>query len=167
MESECGVAQEALAIAGEACKKAEEENNLLADERLALVMELGTIKDDFATFREKAVTNRETMEAEFDSNGDALFNYGYGCCVFTHNICRSKPQIPDGMPDPSVPLTQEFLANPRCPLSIVSSAPVLDPAAASKEECPENIPSAAKEEAILPIGPLTSSDGGVEDVIVN
>ena len=36
---------------GEACKKAEEENNRLADERLSLVMEVGTIKDDFAAFR--------------------------------------------------------------------------------------------------------------------
>ena len=36
---------------GEAYKKAEEENNRLANERLSLVMELGTIKDDFSTFR--------------------------------------------------------------------------------------------------------------------
>ena len=90
-ESERGVAHEALAIAGEAFKKAEEENSRLADEKLALVMELGTMKDEFAVFREKAAADRETMEAEFDSSGDALFNYGYGCCVFTHNICRSKP----------------------------------------------------------------------------
>ena len=90
-ESERGVTQEALAVAGEACKKAEEENSRLADERLALVMELGTIKDDFAAFRKKAVADRETTEAEFDVSGDTLFNYGYGCCVFTHNICGSKP----------------------------------------------------------------------------
>ena len=64
----------------------EEENSRLADERLGLVMELGTIKDDFATFREKVVADRETMEAEFDASGDTLLNYGYGCCVFTHNI---------------------------------------------------------------------------------
>ena len=57
-EFERGVSQEALAIAREACKKAEEENNRLADERLALVMELGTIKDDFATFRDKVVADR-------------------------------------------------------------------------------------------------------------
>ena len=78
-------------MAGEACKKEEEENSRLSDERLTLVMELGTIKDDFTAFREKAVADRETMEAEFDGSGDTLFNYGYGCCVFTHNICGSKP----------------------------------------------------------------------------
>ena len=49
-EFEHGAAQEALAIAGEACKKAEEENSHLADEKLALVIELGALKDDFATF---------------------------------------------------------------------------------------------------------------------
>ena len=85
-ESERGVAQEVLAVAGEACRKAEEENSRMEDKRLALVIELGTIKDDFAAFREKAVADRETMEAEFDVSGDTLFNYGYGCCVFTHNI---------------------------------------------------------------------------------
>ena len=68
-------------MAGEPYRKAEEENNRLTDERLALVMELGTIKDDFAAFQEKAFANRETMEAEFDARDDTLFNYGYGCCV--------------------------------------------------------------------------------------
>ena len=32
---------------------------------------------------------------------------------FAHNICRSKPGIPDGMPDTSNPLPTEFI-NPRC-----------------------------------------------------
>ena len=49
-ESERGVSQEALSMAGEACTKVEEENSCLTDERLALIMELGTIKDDFAPF---------------------------------------------------------------------------------------------------------------------
>ena len=75
-----------MAVAGEACEKAEEENGRLADERLALVMELGTMKDEFVAFQEKVAADRETTEAEFDSSSDALFNYGYGCCVFTHNI---------------------------------------------------------------------------------
>ena len=131
----------------------------MADERLALVMELGTIKDDFAAFREKAIADRKTMEVEFDSSDDALFNYGYGCCIFTHNICGSKPQIQDGMPDPSVPLTPEFFANPRCPSSVSS--------AVSREDRSESSPTAAGEEAILPIGPSALSDDGVDDVIAN
>ena len=47
-------------MAGEACRKAKEENGRLADERLALI-----------------------MEAKFDSSGESLFNNGYACCVFT------------------------------------------------------------------------------------
>ena len=132
-ESERGVAQEAVVVAGEACRKAEEENNRLIDERPALVMELETIKDDFAAFREKVVADRDTMEAKFDASGDTLFNYGYGYYIFKHNICGSKPRIPDGMPDPSVPLTPELFANPRCPPSISSAAPAPDPPAVSKE----------------------------------
>ena len=65
------------------------------------------------------------------------------------------------MLDPSVTLTPEFFANPRCPPSISSAAPVLDPAAVSEEECPENSPTVVEEEAILPMGPSASSDGGL------
>ena len=152
---------------GEACTKAKEEKSRLTDERLSMILELGTIKDDFAALREKAVANREAMEAEFDVSGDKLFNYGYGCCFFTHNICGSKPQISDGMPDPSVPLTPEFFANPRCPPSTSSAVPAPDPAAVSKEERSENSPTAAGEEATLPMGLPASSDGGVKDVATN
>ena len=58
-ESEREVVQKALSLAGEACMKAEEENNRLTDERLSLILELGTIKDDFATLREKVVVDGE------------------------------------------------------------------------------------------------------------
>ena len=152
--SEHGATREALALAEEACRKAEEESGRLPDERLSLVMELGAVKDEFAAFREKAAADRETMEAEFDSSGDALFNYGYGCCVFMHNICGSRPYIPDGMPDPSVPLTPEFFANPRCPPSVLSAAAAPEPA----EEHPETNPTAAREETILPMDPSAEQD---------
>ena len=72
VESEHGANREALALAGEACMKAEEECDCLTDERLSLVMELGAMKDEFAAFREKAIADREIMEAEFNSSGDAL-----------------------------------------------------------------------------------------------
>ena len=74
----------------EACRKAKEDNGRFTDERLALIMELETIKDNFAAFREKAVADRETMEVEIDASGDTLFNYGYGYYVFTHNICEAS-----------------------------------------------------------------------------
>ena len=77
-ESEREVAQKALSLAGEACTKVEEENNRLTDERLSLILELGTIKDDFNALKGKVVADREAMEAEFDASDDKLFNYGYG-----------------------------------------------------------------------------------------
>ena len=154
-------------MAGEAYRKAKEENSRLTDERLALVMELETIKDDFAAFREKAIADKETMEAEFDASADTLFNYGYGCCLFTHNICGSKPHFSDGMSDPSVPLTPEFFANPHYIPSISSTAPTPDLAAVSKEQCSKNSSTAFGDEATLPMGPPASSDDGVVDAIVN
>ena len=69
------------------------------DERLSLVMELGATKEDFAAFREKSSAEKSALEAEFNASGDVIFNYGYGCCAFAHDICGSKPLIPAGMPD--------------------------------------------------------------------
>ena len=73
-------------------------------------MELGATKDDFIAFREKCYVERSG-----DVSSDVIFNYGYGCCAYEHNIRGSKPKIPPGMPDTSTPLTPEFLVNPRCP----------------------------------------------------
>ena len=145
-----GAAQEVLATMGEACKKAEEENSQLAEEKLALIIELGAVKDDFAVFREKAAAEKEMMEAAFDLSGDMLFNYGYGCCAFPYNICGSKLEISDDMPKPSVPLTADFFANPRCPPSASVAASVLDPIAVNGEDHSENSPVAAEKEALFP-----------------
>ena len=87
--------------------------------------------------------------------------------VFLHNICRSKPKIPDGMLDPSVPLTPEFFANPRCPPSTSSIVPAPDPATVSREEHPENSPIAVGEKKTLPMGLPAPSDDGVKDVTTN
>ena len=154
-KQEHGATQEALATAREACKKAEEENDHLANEKLALVIELGALKDEFFAFRDKATADREAIEAEFNSSGDTIFNYGYSCCAFTYNICGSKPQIPDGMPNPSVPLTVEFFVNPCCPPGASVAASALDPIAVSGEDHLENSPAAAGEEAVLPMDPST------------
>ena len=140
-----------MATVEEACKKAEEENNNLVDEKLALVIKLGALKDDFATFREKAAADRESIEAEFYSSGDTLFNYSYGCCAFTYNICGSKPQIPDGMLNPFIPLTAEFFSNPRCPLGLSAVASTLDPIVVAGEDRSKNSPATAGKEAVLPM----------------
>ena len=93
------------------------------------------------------------LEAAFDSSGDTLFNYGYGCCAFAHNICGSKPEILEGMPKPSVPLTVDFFANPCCPPSALVAASALDPVVVSEGDRSVNSSSAAGVEVILPTEP--------------
>ena len=109
-----------MAAAKEAGQKADEEICQLTDERLSLIIELGAGKEELAAFQAKAAVDRMAMEEEFDANSDVIFNYGYGCCAFAHDICGSKPMIPAGMPDTSEPLPLEFFVNPRCPPSASS-----------------------------------------------
>ena len=106
-----------MAVEGEAYRKAEEENCRLTDERLSLIMELGVSKDEFAAFQAKVTMEKKEIDEEFDTSGDVIFNYGYGCCAFAHNICGSKPLIPVGMPYTTKPLPPKFFLNPRCPPS--------------------------------------------------
>ena len=58
---------------------------------------------------------RKEIEEEFDASGDVIFNYGYDCCVFGHNICGSEPMILVGMPDTTKPLPLEFFYQPPMP----------------------------------------------------
>ena len=111
-ESELGFVQQALVVAKEACRKVKKENGHLMDERLSLLVELGATKEDFADFWEKSFAERSTLEAEFDASSDKIFNYGYGCCAFAHDIRGSKPKIHTGMLDTSTPITHEFFMNP-------------------------------------------------------
>ena len=71
------------------------------------------------------------------------------------------------MPNPSVPLTPEFFANPCCLPSTSSVAPVPDPAAVSREDRPGNSPIAVGEEATLLMDFPASSNGGVKDAAAN
>ena len=114
-DSERDASRQALVAAEEAYRKAEEENGYLANERLSLVMELRATIDNFVAFREKTFAEKVVMETKFDASNDVIFNYGYGCCAFAHNICGSEPLIPTRIPDTSTLLTLEFFVNPRCP----------------------------------------------------
>ena len=95
-------------------------------------MEVEAGKEELAAFQAKATTEREAIEAEFDASNDVIFNYGYGCCAFEHDICGSKLMIPAGMLNTSKPLAPEFFVNPRCSAS----------AAVGREEPPASSPSA-------------------------
>ena len=76
-------------------QKAEDEASRLADERVSLLIELGASKDELFTFRAEASKEKKAMEEAFDEGFDVIFNYGYGCCAFSHNICGSVPVIPN------------------------------------------------------------------------
>ena len=71
------------------------------------------------------------------------------------------------MPDPSVPLTPEFFADPHCPPSTSSAAPAPDPAIVIREERQENSSTPVGEEATLPMGLPASLDGEVKDAAAN
>ena len=97
----------------------EEETSRLTDEQVSLLVELGVSKEELSAFRAEASREKKAMEAEFDATFEFIFNYGYGCYAFAHNICGSKPGIPDGMSGTSQPLSIEFFVNPRCPSDAV------------------------------------------------
>ena len=72
--------------AKEAYRKVEEEIFWLTKEQLSLIMEVGASKEELAAFQAKINVEREVIEAEFDASSDVIFNYGYGCCAFAHDI---------------------------------------------------------------------------------
>ena len=121
-------------------------------------MELGAIKEDFAAFQEKSSTEKSALEAEFDASSDVIFDYGYGCCAFAHDICGSKPMIPTGMPDTSTPLPPEFFVNPRCPPGSSSVLPAAEPVETTVEDFPAMILPVAEEGVDIPLRPPTRLD---------
>ena len=114
-ESELTEVQHPLAASEEARRKAEDEANRLADERVSLLIDLGLAKTGFPLSRQRLL-KRKALDEAFDAGFDVIFNYSYGCCAFTQNICGSEPMIPYRMSDTSKPLPPKFFINPRCPL---------------------------------------------------
>ena len=98
---------------------------------------------------------KKAMEEEFDVSGDVIFNYGYGCCAFAHNICEREPMIPAEMLDTTKPLPPGFFINPRCPLSASSDLPAV---ATIREEPLAKSPSAAYDEIDIPPKPPARAD---------
>ena len=86
---------------------------------MSLLLELGTSKDEVFTLQAHALKEKRALEEAYEEGFDLIFNYGYGCCAFAHNICGSHPVVPDGMPDTSNPLSLELFINPRCPPDVV------------------------------------------------
>ena len=134
MKTELDVTQKALAVSGGDCRTTEEESRRLTDERVSLLEELRASKDEFYAFRAEVAKEKKALEVEYDVGFEVIFNYGYDCCAFAHNICGSKPKIPNEMPGTSEPLTLEFFVNPRCPPVAVPIATVVAPKEGISEE---------------------------------
>ena len=97
LESELARVQNALAVVNEARRKVEDKASRLANERVSLLLELRTCKDEVSAIRAEALKEKKALEEAYEEGFDVIFNYGYGCCAFAHNICGSQPEVPDGI----------------------------------------------------------------------
>ena len=79
--------QGALAVLEETRCKAEVETSRLEVERTSLLLELRATKDKASSLHSQAGKDKEAMEEDYQKGQELIFAYGYGCCVFKHNIC--------------------------------------------------------------------------------
>ena len=68
-----------------------------------------------SAIRAEALKEKKALEEAYEEGFDVIFNYGYGCCAFSHNIYGSQSKVLDGLSDTSKSLSPEFFINPRCP----------------------------------------------------
>ena len=128
-----------------------------------MLLELGGAKDELFDLWEKVAKEKKAMEEDFDVSCDVIFNYGYCCCAFAHNICGSKPWIPTGMPDKSKPLPLEFFVNPRCPPSAALEALATDYGATIGEELLVQVLPTTKDGLSVESEPSAIVDGENEE----
>ena len=154
VESELARVQSAMATVEEARRKADDDISRLTDERVSLLLELVTCKDEISAIWVEALRENEALREAYKGGLDVIFNYGYGCCAFAHNICGSQPEVPDRMPDTSKPLSPKFFINPRCPLDIVPAE------AASTDVLPDEETNAPEREAPIIVPETGNSKAG-------
>ena len=75
----------------EAKRKAEAKTSHLEVERTSLLLEVGEAKDEVSSLHSQAGKDKEAMEEDCQKALELIFSYGYGCCVFKHNICGDQP----------------------------------------------------------------------------
>ena len=119
--------QDGLAVAEKVKGKAEVETAHLEVERTSLLLELGAAKEKVSSLQSQAGKDKEAIEEYYHKALEVIFTYGYGCCMFKHNIYGSQLEVPYSMPDSSSPLPPNFFVNPRC-----SSVPIVTEATTAK-----------------------------------
>ena len=92
-----------MAASEEARRKVEDEASRLAVELVSLLPELGTSKDEASALQAQALEEKKALEEAYKEGFDVIFNYGYACCAFAHNICGSQPVVPNRMLDNRYP----------------------------------------------------------------
>ena len=78
--------QKALAAVEEGRHKVEAVTACLEVEVTSLLLELEATKDEVSSLYSQGGRNKEAMEEEYEKALEVIFTYGYGCCVFKHNI---------------------------------------------------------------------------------
>ena len=107
----------------------EAETARLEVEWTSLLLELRATKDEVSSLHSQVGRDKQAIKEKYHKALEVIFAYGYGCCVFKHNICGDHLEIPDGMLDSSNPLALKFFINPKCPpvqpaaKAIVTEAP--------------------------------------------
>ena len=119
-----------------------------------MLLELKTYKDEVSAIREKALKEKKALEEAYEEGFNVIFNYGYDCCAFAHNICGSQPKVPSRMLDTFKMLSPEFFINPRCPLGAVPAE------AASIDVFPSEVTNEPEREAPVAVLETDNSEAG-------
>ena len=82
VEFELARVQNALAVSEEAKRKAEDKASRLAVERVSLLLDLGTSKDEVSALQAHALKEKKALEEANEEGFNVIFNYGYGYCAF-------------------------------------------------------------------------------------
>ena len=77
VESELARVQNALVASEEAKRKAEDKDSCLSVERVFLLLELGSNKDEVSALQAQALKNKKALEEAYEEGFDVIFNYGY------------------------------------------------------------------------------------------
>ena len=121
MKDDPATVQDALVVAEKARHKAEAEVACLKVEWNSLVLEIGATKYEVSSLQSQVGKDKEATEEDYQKALELIFAYGYGCCMFKHNISVDQLEVPDGMLDSSYPLPPEFFVNPNCPLALTAT----------------------------------------------
>ena len=106
--------RDALAATKEDRQGLEDEVARLTVERMLLLLELETSRDEMSTLHSQAGKDKEAMVENYQKALEQIFTYGYERCVFKDSIRGDRPRISDGILDFADPLPLEFFVNIWC-----------------------------------------------------